>query len=171
MKKQRGFAMLKKSLIAKTDAAASEKQIYTNDFVRITYLTSRLIRVERADTATDLPSKTVWLRNFKAGDFKVTQSGSKTVVETEDCIFTIKKYKPHSVYFKDTGKTEIFSRQKNLKGTRRTLDMTYGKVSLEDGLITEKGAYLLDDSKAMLIDENGMFIPRKAGASDYYAFA
>ena len=54
MKKQRGFAMLKKSLIAKTDAAASEKQIYTNDFVRITYLTSRLIRVERADTATDL---------------------------------------------------------------------------------------------------------------------
>lgn len=163
--------MLKKSLIAKTDAAASEKQIYTNDFVRITYLTSRLIRVERADTATDLPSKTVWLRNFKAGDFKVTQSGSKTVVETEDCIFTIKKYKPHSVYFKNTGKTEIFSRQKNLKGTRRTLDMTYGKVSLEDGLITEKGAYLLDDSKAMLIDENGMFIPRKAGASDYYAFA
>lgn len=163
--------MLKKSLIAKTDAAASEKQIYTNEFVRITYLTSRLIRVERADTATDLPSKTVWLRNFKAGDFKVTQSGSKTVVETEDCIFTIKKYKPHSVYFKDTGKAEIFSRQKNLKGTRRTLDMTYGKVSLEDGLITEKGAYLLDDSKAMLIDENGMFIPRKAGASDYYAFA
>ncbi len=163
--------MLKKSLIAKTDAAASEKQIYTNEFVRITYLTSRLIRVERADTATDLPSKTVWLRNFKAGDFKVTQSGSKTVVETEDCIFTIKKYKPHSVYFKDTGKTEIFSRQKNLKGTRRTLDMTYGKVSLEDGLITEKGAYLLDDSKAMLIDENGMFTPRKAGASDYYAFA
>ena len=163
--------MLKKSLIAKTDAAASEKQIYTNDFVRITYLTSRLIRVERADTATDLPSKTVWLRNFKAGDFKVAQSGSKTVVETEDCIFTIKKYKPHSVYFKDTGKTEIFSRQKNLKGTRRTLDMTYGKVSLEDGLITEKGAYLLDDSKAMLIDENGMFTPRTVGASDYYAFA
>lgn len=170
-KKAEGFTMLKKSLIAKTDAAANEKQIYTNAFVRITYITSRLIRVERADTATDLPSKTVWFRNFEAGDMKVTQSGSKTVAETEDCIFTIKKYKPYSVYFKDTGKTEIFSRQKNLKGTRRTLDMTYGKVSLEDGLITEKGAYLLDDSKAMLIDENGMFAPRRAGASDYYAFA
>lgn len=170
-KKAEGFTMLKKSLIAKTDAAANEKQIYTNAFVRITYITSRLIRVERADTATDLPSKTVWFRNFEAGDMRVTQSGSKTVAETEDCIFTIKKYKPYSVYFKDTGKTEIFSRQKNLKGTRRTLDMTYGKVSLENGLITEKGAYLLDDSKAMLIDENGMFIPRKAGASDYYAFA
>lgn len=163
--------MLKKSLIAKTDAAANEKQIYTNAFVRITYITSRLIRVERADTATDLPSKTVWFRNFEAGDMRVTQSGSKTVAETEDCIFTIKKYKPYSVYFKNTGKTEIFSRQKNLKGTRRTLDMTYGKVSLEDGIITEKGAYLLDDSKTMLIDENGMFAPRRAGASDYYAFA
>lgn len=170
-KKAEGFTMLKKSLIAKTDAAANEKQIYTNAFVRITYITSRLIRVERADTATDLPSKTVWFRNFEAGDMKVTQSGSKTVAETEDCIFTIKKYKPYSVYFKDTGKTEIFSRQKNLKGTRRTLDMTYGKVSLENGLITEKGAYLLDDSKTMLIDENGMFAPRRAGASDYYAFA
>lgn len=170
-KKAEGFTMLKKSLIAKTDAAANEKQIYTNAFVRITYITSRLIRVERADTATDLPSKTVWFRNFEAGDMRVTQSGSKTVAETEDCIFTIKKYKPYSVYFKDTGKTEIFSRQKNLKGTRRTLDMTYGKVSLEDGIITEKGAYLLDDSKTMLIDENGMFAPRRAGASDYYAFA
>lgn len=170
-KKAEGFTMLKKSLIAKTDAAANEKQIYTNAFVRITYITSRLIRVERADTATDLPSKTVWFRNFEAGDMRVTQSGSKTVAETEDCIFTIKKYKPYSVYFKDTGKTEIFSRQKNLKGTRRTLDMTYGKVSLEDGIITEKGAYLLDDSKTMLIDKSGMFTHRRAGASDYYAFA
>lgn len=163
--------MLKKSLIAKTDAAADEKQIHINDFVRITYLTSRLIRVERVDKATDLPSKTVWFRRFEAGSMTVTQSGSKTIAETEDCIFTIKKYKPYSVYFKDTGKTEVFRRQKNLKGTRRTLDMTFGRVPLEDGLITENGAYLLDDSKTMLIDESGMFKAREQGGSDYYAFA
>lgn len=165
------FIMLKKALIAKTDAAAGDSQIYTNGLVRITYLTSRLIRVERADKITDLPSKTVWFRRFEAGSFSVSQKGTKTVVETQDCIFTIKKYKPYSVRFKDTGKTELFRRQKNLKGTRRTLDMTFGSVPLEDGLITENGAYLLDDSKAMLIDENGMFAAREQGSSDFYAFA
>ena len=38
--------MLKPSLIAKTDAKANEKQICIINGVRITYLTSRLIRVE-----------------------------------------------------------------------------------------------------------------------------
>ena len=38
--------MLKKSLIIKTDAKANENQIKIIDDIRITYLTSRLIRVE-----------------------------------------------------------------------------------------------------------------------------
>lgn len=162
--------MLKQSLIAKTDAKANEKQICIIGDVRITYLTSRLIRVE-SGIFTDLASYTVWFRNFESGDFKVSQQGKNIIVETEDVIFTIKKAKPYSVYFKDTKNTETFSKQKNLKGTRRTLDMTFGKVKLNDGLITKDGAYLLDDSKSMLIDKNGNFVPRESNSTDYYAFA
>lgn len=162
--------MLKKSLIAKTDAKPNKEQVCIINEIRITYLTSRLIRVE-SGAFTDLASYTVWFRNFAAENMNVTQQGRKILVETDDVVFTIKNAKPYCVYFKDTKNTEIFSKQKNLKGTRRTLDMTFGKVSLEDGFITQNGAYLLDDSCTMLINDKGNFVPREYNSKDYYAFA
>ncbi len=162
--------MLKPSLIAKTEPVSDESQIdYLGD-LRITFLTSRLIRVEKAPFC-DKASQTVWFRKFKAGKMKVTPKNGDILVETEDVIFKIKKDKPYSVYFKDTGNTEVFSKQKNLRGTTRTLDGTKGAVKLDDGFITEKGAYLLDDSDTMLLDENGRYCQREKGSKDYYAFA
>ena len=162
--------MLKNSLIAKTDAKASESQIVVIDNVRITYLTSRLIRVEKG-VFTDLASFSIWFRNFKAGEFSVKKENGDIIVETSDIIFTVKNGKPYSATFKDSGKTEVFSAQKNLKGTRRTLDETFGKVKLDEGLITENGAYLFNDSKSMLLNENGNFVKREGNGSDFYAFA
>lgn len=162
--------MLKPSLTAKTDAKPNKEQICIIDAIRITYLTSRLIRVE-SGAFTDLASYTVWFRNFAAGKMNVKKQGKKIIAETEDVIFTIKDNKPYSVYFKDTKNTEIFSKQKNLKGTRRTLDMTFGKVPLGDGFITRNGAYLLDDSTSMLINDKGNFVQREDNSRDYYAFA
>lgn len=162
--------MLKKSLIAQTDAKANENQIYIVDGLRITCLTPRLIRVE-SGAYTDLASYTVWFRNFNVPKIEVLKSGRKIIVETSEAVFTIKGTKPYSVYFKDTKNTEIFSKQKNLSGTCRTLDGTIGRVSLEDGFITENGAFLLDDSSSMLLDDNGRFVSRKENSTDYYAFA
>ncbi|MGN1421510.1 MAG: TIM-barrel domain-containing protein [Eubacterium sp.] len=162
--------MLKPSLIAKTDAKADKNQVAEINGLRITCLTSRLIRVE-SGSFTDLASYTVWFRRFDAPKMNVSCKGNNILVETDDVIFTIKSNKPYSVYFKDTKNTEVFSKQKNLKGTRRTLDMTFGKVSLDDGIITENGAYLLDDSKSMLLDESGHFVARNGNSKDYYAFA
>ncbi len=161
--------MLKQSLIAKTQGRANDSQIKIIDDIRITYLTSRLIRVE-VGNFTDLASYAVWYRNFDAGKMNVTHNGKSITVETEDVIFTVKNKKPYSVYFKDTKTTQIFSKQKNLKGTYRTLDGTFGKIRLDDGLITENGAYLLKDN-SILLNENGNFVQRSAASSDYYAFA
>lgn len=163
--------MLKKSLIAKTTPKASETQIKIIDDVRITYLTSRLIRVESGDEFTDLATWTVWNRCFDTGMFNVQKKGKTIIVETEDIVFIIERGVPYSACFKDMGNVEIFSRQKNLKGTRRTLDETFGKVKLDDGIITENGAYLLDDSNSLLLDETGHFVSRKGKSRDYYAFA
>lgn len=163
--------MLKKSLIAKTNAKANENQIFIGYGLRITFLTTRLIRVEKADSFTDLASYAVWYRNFESGKMVVNKQDNTVIAETDECIFTIKKGKPYSVYFKDTKNTEIFSKQKNLKGTCRTLDGTTGKTKLDNGFITQNGAFLLDDSGSMLIDESGRFVARKDGAVDYYAFA
>lgn len=162
--------MLKPSLIAKTNAKANENQLYIDGDLRITYLTSRLIRVERG-SFTDLPSYAVWNRKFDAGNMKISRNGRILNVETDDIILLLKNKKPCSVYFKDNGNTELFSNQKNLKGTYRTLDGTIGKIPLEDGFITEQGLYLFDDSKSILIDETGAFVPRKAMSKDYYIFA
>lgn len=162
--------MLKQSLIAKTQGKANDDQIVQIGDTRITCITPRLIRVESGEF-TDLASFTVWFRKFDVPEFKVESKGKIITVETSEVIFTIKSGKPYSVYFKDTKNSEIFAKQKNLKGTRRTLDMTFGKVKLNDGLITEGGAYLLDDSNSMLLDNDGHFVKRQNGTRDYYAFA
>ncbi len=163
--------MLKNSLIAKTQGAADAAQIFSGFGVRITYLTSRLIRVEKENNYTDLPSFAVWFRKATAGLFNVSKNDKEILVETEDVVFSVRRFKPYSATFKDTGKTAVFSKQKNLKGTTRTLDETYGRIRLDDGLITKDGAYLLDDGASMLIDGNGRFVKRNDGAVDYYAFA
>lgn len=162
---------LKKSLIAVTDAKANDNQIFIKNTLRITLLTPRLIRVESGNTFTDLPSQAVWFRNFNTEKMQIKYTSNIVTVETSEVIFTIKNQKPYNVYFKDTKKTEIFSKQKNLKGTYRTLDGTFGKIPLQDGLITKNGAYLYNDSRSMLIDNEGHFIKRPDNTKDYYAFA
>lgn len=161
--------MLKNSLIAKTNAKANDEQIFVDGDVRITYLTSKLIRVE-IGTFTDLASYAVWNRQFPMGKMEVSKNGKDYVVETEDIVLTIKKDKPYSVKLKSTGNTEILSKQTNLKGTYRTLDGVCDRVGLEDGFITKNGVYLFDDSRSILLDENGKF-KKRSGGKDYYVFA
>ncbi len=162
--------MLKPSLIIKTTAKANDNQVKISDNIRITYLTSRLIRVE-VDKFYDEASFTVINRQFENVEkFKVAKNGNKIAVETNDVIFTIKNGKPVCVKMKSNGDVQYFTKQKNLKGTRRTLDATFGRVHLDDGLITKDGAYLLDDSNTFLFDDAGHFVPR-CGGKDYYCFA
>lgn len=162
--------MLKKTLVAITDAVADKSQIYTGDGWRVTFITPRLIRFETGKF-TDEPSTAVWFRRFEGGNMSVNKSGKTITVETDEVIYTIENLVPYSVYFKDTKKAEIFSRQENLKGTRRTLDMQFGKAKLGDGFITKGGAYLFDDSASLLIDEGGHFKKRTGKGKDYYMFA
>lgn len=162
--------MLKPSLIAKTDPKADETQTAVFGDVRITCLTPRLIRVEKG-AFTDLASFTVWFRRFPGQTMRAEKHGAAITAETGEAIFTIKGGKVHSVYLKDSKRTLPFARQKNLKGTCRTLDMTFGPVPLKDGLLTEDGVYLLDDSHSMLLDGDGRFVPRTGGGHDWYAFA
>ena len=155
----------------KTDAKADGSQMLTVDGLRLTLLSPRLLRVENADTCTDLPSFTVINRRFAAGRLRVYRKGKALLCETDEVVFRIENGVPVRVRFKDDGRSVAFAKTKNLKGTRRTLDMTFGAAALEDGLVTEEGAYLLDDSDAPLIGPEGDFVPRRKGATDYYAFA
>ncbi|MBR4451142.1 MAG: DUF5110 domain-containing protein [Clostridia bacterium] len=181
--------MLKSSLIPKTDSIADKSQIYVDGDIRVTYITSKLLRVETG-RFYDEPSYAVWNRRFPAGEMETEKDGNKLYVQTEDILLVIKKGVPYSVILQgsryekekaekaEKGETEeeeeieelVFGEQKNFKGTARTLDGKADHVHLEKGFITAKGAFLFDDSKSFLIDENGRFKAREGGR-DFYVFA
>lgn len=161
--------MLKKSLLAETHGKANDSQIKVIGDVRITVLEEKLIRVEK-EIFTDLPSFTVFNRQFDAVKFEARKTGDIITVETEGAVFVIKNGKPYSAQEKPRGTVQLFGKAKNLKGTCRTLDGSVGRMPLGDGLITKDGAYLLDDSGRFLLDEGGHFVKRQGGR-DYYCFA
>ena len=167
--------MLKSSLIAKADAKANKNQIYIGDCYRITVLSSRLIRYEHSKEKNfvDLASYAVWFRKFDDVQFSVTETGSIVIVETNTVKFFINKNKgkPLFVEIKENGRKIKCDNKGNLKGTCRTLDGTFGKVPLQDGLVTKNGVYVFDDSCSVLIDENGKFQPREGSNKDLYIFA
>ena len=162
--------MLKPSLIAHPRPNADEAQTRVLDDVRVTYLTSRLLRVE-IGAFCDLASYAVWYRQWPAGALTLRRKGKDVVAETEDVSLIIRDGAPYSVTFKDSGAVEILSEQVNLKGTCRTLDGTSGAIPLGDGFLTESGVCLFDDSGSVLLDEEGHLLPRTDGGRDWYVFA
>lgn len=58
----------------------------------------------------------------------------------------------------------------DLKGTRRTLDTVNGEATLDPGIVSREGFTILDDSKTMLLTEDGWIEPRKGNKTDLYFF-
>lgn len=167
--------MLKKSLIASAKGKAEDYQIYRGEGFRITVLTPRMIRVERDsnNVFTDLPSMAFMFRSMPECAFTVKKTADRIEIKTDSVLFTVsaQSLKAVSVVFLDSGKKVTDFKRGNLKGTRRTLDQTFGPVKLKDGIMSTDGVSIVNDSKSMLIGEDGMFVPRAEGTSDYYIFA
>lgn len=137
--------------------------------IRITVLTDCLIRIEK-DSFTDAATQTVLNRDFPQTVFKITDTDDTVTVATKKAVLCIDKHNLNLIYTKtkDCGKTEKIS--DNLKGTYRTLDMTSGKIKLEDGIMSKSGIALLDDSKAFILNEDGT-IGKRENCFDKYFFA
>lgn len=60
---------------------------------------------------------------------------------------------------------------RNLFGTARTLDEADGRIRLEKGILSRDGFAVLDDSKTILLTEDGWIKERKQGGEDFYLFA
>ncbi len=150
-----------------TESKTDEKYLYIKDNLRISVLTSRLIRVEHQPDCNfcDEPTQSVWYRNFGAPEFTVEENGDRFTVKTTDCIAVITA----DGKIKEVNGVRDFSRG-NLKGTCRTLDMTYGKTKLGDGIISKSGVAVLDDSESLILCSDGTVSPRNADV-DCYIFA
>ncbi|MBQ8783059.1 MAG: DUF5110 domain-containing protein [Clostridia bacterium] len=150
-----------------TESKTDEKFVYLKDCLRISVLTSRLIRVEYQSDKSfcDEPTQSVWYRNFGEPEFQVEEKGNKVIIKTTDCIAVV-SLKGKLV---EVNGVKNFKKG-NLKGTCRTLDMTYGKTKLGDGIMSKNGVALLDDSKSLVLCPDGTVNPCNA-ETDYYIFA
>lgn len=152
-----------------------ERQIYIRGNVRISVLTSRLIRIEKNDVGKfcDLPTQTVFNRKLDKVSFVVTDNLTNFAVKTDDVSFI---FSPDGELIQVVMKNGLTASAKNfkksnLKGTTRTLDMTNGSVKLDDGILSKDGAAILDDSQSLVLLDGATVRPRKDKESDLYCFA
>lgn len=163
---------LNKQLLAHTDAEPFKENVIITGNVKVTVLTPKMLRVECSGDGnfTDLPSQSIWYRNFGKVDFSYETNIDVLTVKTDSAEFHINC---HSGAFKDVvlnGKKLTYTKSNNLKGTTRTLDQTYGPKELDDGIISTDGVSVYDDSKTLLLNDDGMLSSRGKDTKDYYIF-
>ena len=164
----------------KTEGKALPQNIVTSGSCRFTVLTERLIRIEydSAQRFTDEASQVGFYRNFPESSFTVSESDGVTEIKNE---YLTLKYKTGSCLTKETLSVELrqapstkwnFGEEiRQLKGTACTLDGINGALELEDGVCSRGGITVLDDSRSLLLTEDGWFKNREAEETDCYVFA
>lgn len=161
---------LNERLLANTDGAANKSNIIIEGNVRISVISDILIRIEKG-SFTDLPSQTVWHRNGEKVDFETQKQGSIIQIITDKATFAVNTKSGKFLYAVIDGEKQKYDPAFNMKGTTRTLDQTFGAVPLKDGILSRNGVTVMDDSKTLLLQNDGKLIGREKGSSDKYVFA
>ena len=154
-------------------------QTYVKNGVRLSVITPRILRVERSADGVfeDRPTQMVFERNFANPQFSVIENGDKVTILTKQKEFSV-DLNTLSVSVKKDGKWVSSHSGKNLKGTARTLDFSWGRwqlqtlrVKLGKGIFSTSGVTEIDDSKSYVLLEDGNVLGRKKGTVDKYVFA
>ena len=164
------------------DPTANPDAIVFAPNVRITILTSRLLRLEFDPEGQyeDRPSQAFWRRRQTVPEFSAHESEGWLEIETTHLYLRYRisemGFNPEtlSVEMKQGGSRWHFGQQdpSNLLGTTRTLDNVDGLVLLEPGLISQSGWALYDDTRSLVFNSNGWMLPRQASTAykDLYFF-
>ena len=154
-------------------------QTYVKNGVRLSVITPRILRVERSADGVfeDRPTQMVFERNFANPQFSVIENSNKVTILTKQKEFSV-DLNTLSVSVKKDGKWVSSHSGKNLKGTARTLDFSWGRwqlqtlrVKLGKGIFSTSGVTEIDDSKSYILLEDGNVLGRKKGTVDKYVFA
>ena len=147
--------------------------------IRISIIAPRLIRIEKQPDLIfcDMPTQSVFNRDFGKTDFVVTDNNVNFAVKTDETSFIFNKDCELIEVVMQNGMRISDFYSGNLKGTKRTLDMTSGAVKLEDGILSKDGVAIMNDSKSLIITDDDDVLPRdeylnrKSGGTDIYVFA
>ena len=144
--------------------------VLKNDKLRITLLTPCMLRLETG-AYTDMPTQTVWNRDLDTVKYTTQKQGNLFTIYTEEVTFCIDLHKQAmvSVTFEDGTVVTDFEKG-NLLGTARTLDMVNGSTKLDKGILSKDGVAVMDDSKSLILQQDGQILPREK-CKDLYFFA
>ncbi|MGN0298280.1 MAG: TIM-barrel domain-containing protein [Lachnospiraceae bacterium] len=173
---------MKPYLIMETHGKSCEKNIIKGDKYRITVLTECLIRLEYSEDGIfeDAATQTVLHRDFPEVNFQLKETENGIQVRTSRLLldYNKKKFSSNGLSCKCLGNEDSAASGcwhygdeiHDFKGTVRTLDQVNGACELESGILSWFGFALLDDSKSLLLTEDGWVAPRKKGIEDLYFF-
>jgi len=168
------------TLSAYSPSLADEQSVVLTGKLRLSVLTSRLIRLEYSSQGCfeDRASQHVISRRFLYSVFQEHTQGDSLTLETEHLRLCVKDVNHPlskdnlSILVKDTGKlwTPTSHDTDNLGGTARTLDNCNGgcfmpenrALPLSNSLISPSGWSLVDDSKTLVFDTDGQLTSRMA---------
>lgn len=165
----------------KNTPISNSKSIVTGKNYRFTILTSKMIRMEYSDKGIfeDKATQKVINRNFPDVNFTVIEKNDTLEIITDDLYLTYnigKRFNKHNLNIRMLNNnyshhaTWYFGNkcESNLKGTARTLDGVDGSCELEDGLLSRHGYSVIDDSKSLVINENGLIEPGEENKINIY---
>lgn len=160
-------------LVVSPDSKPFKNNVKIFGNTRITVILPQVIRIENCNSSdgfTDKPTQSIWYRNHGKVNYFYKEVDGCIYIKTDAAQFCIKKSTGKPVYAKCGNMISKCDNAKNLKGTARTLDQTFGPIPLKDGVVSRDGAAIVDDSKSLLLGDNGMVEQRPKKESDVYVF-
>lgn len=160
---------------------AREAAIIQAKTYRFTVLTERLIRLEYSEIGQfeDRATQTVINRDFPVPKYRIYDTDDQLEIITEHIHLTYdkKRFSENGLSIQIRGNISAYrsiwsfgQELDTLKGTARTLDEADGVIDLEHGLLSRNGFSIIDDSKALAIEEDGWVAPREKNNFDIYFF-
>jgi alpha-glucosidase (family GH31 glycosyl hydrolase) len=173
---------LKPHLRLETRPLADPANVVAGDRYRITVLDAGLVRLEYSETGEfeDRASQMAIDRAFPAVEYDVIESGEGLEIHTErfQLVYDRQPFSSEGLSVQAKGAFSAYRsiwryglHVQNLGGTARTLDEADGAVPLEDGVLSRNGVAVVDDSRTVLLRDDGWVEPRRPGNVDLYVFA
>ena len=155
--------------------------VITGTQYRISFLTSRLVRLEYQEDGCFEDRGTTFARNREFPEVKVTRRENAWGIELDTehlhLVYNGKPFSSSGLSVKLKGNYEGYDgiwhygeAIRSLGGTARTLDGADGEIPVDTGVVSESGFSVIDDSKSVLLDPEGNFMPREHPETDLYFF-
>lgn len=163
----------------KTEGHAEDAAIIQGEKYRFTVLTEEMIRLEYCEDGQfeDRATQCVIDRKFKVPEYQVIENEESLEIITDKShlVYNKQKFTDYGLSVQVRGNISVYhsiwhfgEEATDLRGTARTLDEADGAIELEHGIISRFGYGILDDSRSLVITEDGWVEPRKEDCIDIY---